>query len=337
VGARLALAGRMPTIPPRIVRAEARDRSTVLALLAEHTPGADVAHRHAWLYESNPHGAAVTFLAFDAGGTPMGLTSLFPRRVVVKGEVRMGAIGGDGYVRPAFRRRGVATALHRACLALMEESLLRGSGVEFMYGGPEPTNLVALERAGSRTITRLRRYSRSGPLQALFRLGGAMRGRSRTRLAPLEGADARVGEVFVGAAAGAAILPVRDPEQYAWRFRTPSRAQHPFAVMEGDTVTAICALERKGTQVAVIDFLAPREGWSATLRSAANAAGGDTLTTITTDGSPSAVDLLYAGFVPREGKGFQVLAPIDHPALPTLLNPASWQYVWADGDLDHVL
>ena len=44
-----------------------------------------------------------------------------------------------------------------------------------------------------------------------------------------------------------------------------------------------------------------------------------------------------AGFLPREGKGFQVLAPIDHPALPTLLDPASWQYVWADGDLDHVL
>lgn len=327
----------MPAIPPRIARAEERDRSTVLALLAEHTPGADVAHRHAWLYEGNPHGAAVTFLAFDEGGTPMGLTSLFPRRVVVKGEVRLGAIGGDGYVRPAFRRRGVATALHRACLALMQENLRSGAGVEFMYGAPEPTNLVALERAGSRTITRLRRYSRSGPLQTIFRLGGALAGRTRTRLAPLEGADARVGEVFAGAAAGAALLPVRDPEQYAWRFRTPSRAQQPFAVIEDDAVTAICALERKGTQVAVVDFLAPRDGWSATLRSTANAAGGETLTTITTDGGPSATDLLYAGFVPREGKGFQVLAPSDHPALPTLLDPASWQYVWADGDLDHVL
>src|SRR4051812_17876686 len=113
----------MPSFPPRIVRAEERDRPTVLALLAEHTPGADVARRHEWLYESNPHGAAVTFLAFDEGGTPMGLTSLFPRRVVVKGEVRLGSIGGDGYVRPAFRRRGVATALHRACLALMQENL----------------------------------------------------------------------------------------------------------------------------------------------------------------------------------------------------------------------
>jgi GNAT superfamily N-acetyltransferase len=330
----------MPTPPARIARAEERDRSTVLALLAEHTPGADVARRHAWLYEGNPHGAAVTFLAFDEGGTPMGLTSLFPRRVVVKGEVRLGAIGGDGYVRPAFRRRGVATALHRACLALMQESLRKGAGVEFMYGAPEPNNLVALERAGSRTITRLRRYARSGPLQAIFRLGGAMRGRGRaraTRLVPLEGADARVADVFEDAAVGAAILPVRDPTQYAWRFRAPSRAQHAFAVMEGDDAVALCALERKGPQVALVDFLAPRDRWSATLRGTANAAGGEALTMITTDGSAASGELVYAGFLPREGKGFQVLAPEDHPALPVLLDAASWDYVWADGDLDHVL
>ena len=134
--------------PARIARAAPSDRAIVLTLLAEHTPGTDVVRRHAWLYERNPHGPAVTFLAYDDDGTPMGLTSLFPRRVLVKGEVRIGAIGGDGYVRPAYRRRGVATALHRACLALMEENLRAGAGVEFMYGAPEPHNLGALERAG---------------------------------------------------------------------------------------------------------------------------------------------------------------------------------------------
>jgi GNAT superfamily N-acetyltransferase len=323
--------------PARIARADARDRSTVLTLLAEHTPGTDVARRHAWLYESNPHGPAVTFLAYDEDGTPMGLTSLFPRRVLVKGEVRIGSIGGDGYVRPTYRRRGVATALHRACLSLMEENLRAGVGVEFMYGAPEPNNLGALERAGSRTITRLRRYGRSGPIQAVFRLGGALRRQKRTRLDALEGADPRVTAVFSEAAVNAAILPVRDPTQYAWRFRTPSRAQHAFAVLEDNAVVALCALERKGSTVALIDFLAPHDRWSATLRGAANAAGGETLTTITTDGSSAATDLVCAGFLPRESKGFQVLAPADHPRLSTLLDPGSWHYVWADGDLDHVL
>jgi GNAT superfamily N-acetyltransferase len=323
--------------PARIARAEARDRSTVLALLAEHTPETDVARRHSWLYEGNPHGPAVTFVAYDDDGTPMGLTSLFPRRVMVRGEVRTGSIGGDGYVRPAYRRRGVATALHRACLALMEDNLRSGEGVEFMYGAPEPSNLGALERAGARAITRLRRYGRSGPIQAIFRLGGALRGQGRTRLVALDGADPRVAAVFAEAAPKAAILPVRDPAQYAWRFRAPSRAQHGFVVLEGDSVVGLCALERKGTMVALVDFLAPRDRWSATLRGAANAAGGEALTTITTDGSAAATDLVCAGFLPRESKGFQVLAPDDHPRLSTLLDPASWHYVWADGDLDHVL
>jgi GNAT superfamily N-acetyltransferase len=323
--------------PARIARAAPSDLPIVLTLLAEHTPGTDVVRRHAWLYERNPHGPAVTFLAFDDDGTPMGLTSLFPRRVLVKGEIRIGAIGGDGYVRPAYRRRGVATALHRACLALMEENLRAGVGVEFMYGAPEPHNLGALERAGSRTITRLRRYGRSGPIQAIFRLGGALRRQRRTRLDALDGADPRVSRVFAEAAAGAAILPMRDPAQYAWRFRAPSRAQHGFAVLEDEQVVALCALERKGSTVALVDFLAPHDRWSATLRGAANAAGGETLTTITTDGSSAATDLVCAGFLPRESKGFQILAPDTHPRLSTLLDPGSWHYVWADGDLDHVL
>src|SRR4051812_42934916 len=139
---------------PFVARAGEHDRATVLTLLAEHLPGADVARRHQWLYESNPHGAAITFIARDEAGTPMGLTSLFPRKVAVDGVVRVGSIGGDGYVRPAFRRRGVATALHRACLELMRVGG-RDGGVEFMYGAPEPENLRALERAGARTITSL--------------------------------------------------------------------------------------------------------------------------------------------------------------------------------------
>src|SRR5690348_4112158 len=124
----------------RILRAGEQDRPTVLSLLAEHLPGTDVARRHAWLYEQNPHGRAVTFLAFGSGGVPAGLTSLFPRRVVVDGHLRTGAMGGDGYVRPVFRRRGVATALHRACLATMRGAHDRGDpeAVEFMFGAPQP-------------------------------------------------------------------------------------------------------------------------------------------------------------------------------------------------------
>src|SRR5438105_13906686 len=120
-----------------IVRAAQRERSDVLELLAEHLPGTDVASRHAWLYERNPHGRALTAIAYEAQtGVPVGLTSVFPRKVLVGGEVRLGSMGGDGYVRPAFRRRGIAAELHKACVALMKQA-----DVEFMFGPPEPYNL----------------------------------------------------------------------------------------------------------------------------------------------------------------------------------------------------
>ena len=86
-------------------------------------------------------------VAYDAeDGTPAGLTSVFPRKVSVDGRLRLGAMGGDGYVRPAFRRRGLATALHAASRAAM-----RAEGVEFMFGPPLPHNLGALVKAGSRS------------------------------------------------------------------------------------------------------------------------------------------------------------------------------------------
>src|SRR5580704_15999728 len=129
-----------------IARAAAPDRPTVLRLLAEYLPGTDVVRRHEWLYEKNPHGRAVTFLAVGKDGTPLGLTSLFPRRAIVDGVIRTGSIGGDGYVRPAFRRRGVATALHRACLDVLRAD---PGAIEFMYGPPVANNLAALLRAGS--------------------------------------------------------------------------------------------------------------------------------------------------------------------------------------------
>ncbi len=310
-----------------VTRAGENDRATVLTMLAEHLPGADVAQRHLWLYESNPHGAAITFIARDASGTPMGLTSLFPRKVMVDGTIRMGSIGGDGYVRPAFRRRGVATALHRACLELM-----RDGEVEFMYGAPEPDNLSALTRAGAHAITSLRRFGRPAVLHGLFRAFGC-----RASLVEIQGADPRVAEIWEQAAERTGILPVRDPSQYAWRFNAPSRLQRAYVVLEGGRAVALCALERRGDAAAIIDFLAPRKRYAAALRAAACAAGGARMTTLVNEDSPAVPALLFSGFLPRERKHFQVLAPKEHPSARTLLDPLSWHYMWADGDLDKIL
>src|SRR5262249_1133052 len=129
------------------------DRAQVLKLLARMSPD-DVAERYRWLYQGNPHGRALTWLALDPDtGEAAGCTSVFPRRVIVDGAERRGSMGGDCFVEPAARRRGLATRLHLQSFADMHTL-----GVDFMYGPPVPNNLAALVKAGSKVVTGFKRW-----------------------------------------------------------------------------------------------------------------------------------------------------------------------------------
>jgi GNAT superfamily N-acetyltransferase len=322
-----------------VLQAAAPDRPTVLRLLAEYLPGADVVRRHEWLYEKNPHGPAMTFLAVGKDGTPIGLTSLFPRRAIVDGVIRTGSIGGDGYVGPAFRRRGVATALHRACLDAMRAGRDGGPGaVEFMCGGPLVHNLEALVRAGSRPVTSLRRFVRPRPVHRVLSLVARLLGRAPARLVEFSADDRRAAEMWERARGAARVMPVRDPAHYAWRFgAAPSRAQQAYAVVEGGRTTAICALERRGRCVALRDLLAPPGQYVPALRATANAVDADLLMMVMNEDAAPSRDLWRAGFIRRESKRFQVLTPADHPAAATLFDPRCWYFTWGDGDVDRIL
>ena len=100
--------------------AEPRDRGEILGLVRElfGPDGArdiDIERRHTWLYDDNPHGQAITWLAIDdETGAVAGCSSFFPRRMALPGRTVRGALGGDCFVHPRLRRRGVGTALHRA-------------------------------------------------------------------------------------------------------------------------------------------------------------------------------------------------------------------------------
>jgi len=338
-GERARLLARLLPSPPgmldaefRIVRATGREAPHVLELLAEHMPGTDVRRRHEWLYERNPHGRSVTVVGYDPRGVPAGITSVFPRRVLVGGNIRLGAIGGDGFVRPAYRRRGLASALHRVCREAMAKE-----GVEFMYGPPEPHNLKALLRAGSRLVGEVRRYARMPGLhRALVSLSRlAFR---RLRLEPLSGLDARVAAVWERVAAFARVSPVRDPTQYAWRFgATPSGRQRGYALVEGGRPLALCALERRGDAVAIVDLFAPPERYVEAARAVADAADARHVYVQLSANGRGASALWRAGFVPRDRKAFQVLAATDDPDAAALFGADSWYYTWADGDVDEVL
>src|SRR5437762_7743438 len=115
------------------------DREHVIKLMGGIYSG-DMSERYTWLYEDNPHGKALTWVAVERETSePVGCTSIFPRRVMVDGRERIGGIGGDCVIEPRVRRQGLATALHAISFTKMRES-----GVDFRYGRPTPTNLGAL-------------------------------------------------------------------------------------------------------------------------------------------------------------------------------------------------
>jgi GNAT superfamily N-acetyltransferase len=330
----------------------ARDRATVLALLEEYLatiPGeAAAARRYAWLYLDNPHGKAATYVARSATGEPAGLTSLFPRRVLCDGKVLIGAIGGDGYVRPAFRRRRIATRLHRAALEDMPRA-----GIDFMYGPPEPNNLKALLSSGATVVGEVRRFTRvlqprrlgsRGPLAAVARL--LLRPpASSLRLIPLSGVpDPRVDEVFndastEGDAGGFRIVPVRDAAFYAWRFgASPAGRQRPFLVVDGSAPVGLVVLDRSDGRTALCDLVSRRGQRRAVLGAVLHASRDDESVRFQCHVPAKQLEraLHLAGFIPREGKPFQVQVRSNHPLRTLLVDPAAWLYTWGDGDVDHI-
>src|ERR1044071_8406683 len=217
--------------------ADDNDRQQVIRLMG-NVYARDMGGRYDWLYKSNPHGRALTWLAIErASGEAVGCTSIFPRRVMVNGCERTGSIGGDCYIEPRVRRQGLATALHLASFAQMHVG-----GIEFMYGPPTPNNLGALVKAGSHLVTGYRRWVRPLTSRGAYRAAfSRMPTKFEARLADfpimvldrLTRSDARgftVSEIFEFGdefdalfAAAADTQPVdciRDRHYLAWRYRS---------------------------------------------------------------------------------------------------------------------
>jgi len=331
--------------PALIRRAGPKDVEVILSLLREHLgDGHDVAARYEWLYRNNPHGEAVTFLAFDrATNTPAGLTSLFPRYVWVKGKKLRGSIGGDGFVRPRFRRRGIATALHRACLHSMDDG-----PVELMYGPPEPTNLAALVRAGSKIVCQLRRFVRpldAGRLVPVAALSAPLTRllqpkRSPLRLRPLTSHDLpSVDRIWERAARDLDVAPVRDARFYDWRFhRCLGGKQRPYVVWDGDRRLGLCALERGKGRTVICDIVAERRDYEAVVEAICfHCKDDEAIEVRLNERGPIASLLWRKGFVPRDRKAFQVLVDPKHPSAHQLYRAQAWYYTTGDGDVESVL
>ena len=77
------------------------DTDDVAQLIREMIPGVSADARLAWMHYANPAGRALTWIASEDGELA-GCTSYFPWRLVLDGTPVLGALGGDGYVRPIY-------------------------------------------------------------------------------------------------------------------------------------------------------------------------------------------------------------------------------------------
>lgn len=329
-----------PNVSFVVREATPSDRGEIETLIAEMIPGCDVASRWRWLYESNPGGPAITWLAIAASGEVAGCTSFFPFRLRLDDREVRGALGGDGYVRPAFRRKGVGALLHDASRRAMPTH-----DIACMYGAPGAMNVTPLKHGGSRetgTVVRWARPLRGSALPVpawlhspLSRLLGVQ---SRAHLDKATTNDPRIDSVWHATRNHLRLTAVRDAAFYTWRFdEAPAQRQTSYVILDNNRPIGACALEplRDGRTLRIVDLLATPEAWHACLR-AIIALGTDTeaeildLKLLEHDGRTR--QMWRSLFVERDRKPFLCMIPTDGD--DRFIDPARWFYTQADSDLD---
>jgi GNAT superfamily N-acetyltransferase len=319
--------------------ATAADRAEIVALLREMMPDVDVEARWRWLYEDNPGGRALTWLATE-GGAVAGCTSFFPFRLWLDGEVVRAALGGDGYVRPAFRRRGLGGLLHEASRHAMGEH-----GIGCMYGAPGAMNVTPLKHGGSREIGHVARWIRPMRLSALG-LGLPLLGQLPIDV-PLRAAsldemhpdDPRIDEVWHQACRDLRLAAVRDAAFYTWRFlRSPARHQRAYVIVRRGQPIGVCAVEpvHGGATLRIVDLVTVSGAWHAGLRAilrhaaAQRAVRSVDIKLFARDGRRRRMWL--SRFTERDSKPFLCMIP--KAGDRRFLDPERWYYNGADSDLD---
>jgi GNAT superfamily N-acetyltransferase len=322
-----------------IRRATTADRAHVEALLVELFPddGEEGARRrYEWIHLGNPHGVSLVWLAIDDSGAVAGCATYFPRRIVVHGRVTRAVLGGDCWVRPAFRRRGIAKALHAAGRREMPEH-----GIEVLFGTPTKANETPLLQNGARNIGFATRFAR--PLR-LVRVpmselvlscgwGGGV-------LEPVRGIDQRIDSIWDRVQHEIGVGTVRDGAFYDWRFaRAPSGRQHAFViVVDGEPIGA-CALECVDGYLRVVDLVAPRDRWGVVIgavvdHARANHPDVGSITFRLVEEEASSRVLWRWGLLGRNKNVFNILLPEGEPRAEVYYDPRRWFLSFADTDVD---
>jgi GNAT superfamily N-acetyltransferase len=318
-----------------------RDTHAVAQLIREMIPGVAADARLEWMYEKNPAGRALTWIASEAGEVA-GCTSYFPWRLSLDGDPVLCALGGDGYVRPKFRRRGLGALLHDAARDGMQEA-----GIACMYGAPGAMNLTPLKHAGSREVGHVARWARplrglaigiqQPPFERMAR--SLLRPRFAPKLERMVPGDERVDDVWLAFSPTVPLAAIRDSTFYTWRFLSaPAQRQPAYVIVDKHRPIGACALEvmNEGRSQRIVDLIAIPGAWQRCLAAIA-AHAAETTDVHFIDIKLMALDgrrrhMWRAGFTERDSKPFLVVIPKDGDR--RFLDPQRWFYCGGDSDLD---
>jgi hypothetical protein len=261
--------------------------------------------------------------------------------LMLDGKPVRAALGGDGYVRPKFRRRGLGGLLHDAARRAMPDN-----DIGCMYGAPGAMNVTPLKHGGSREVGHVARWVRPvrgaalgirpAPLDRLVR--GILRPRFVPYLDPMTRGDARVNDVWQAFAPTMRLGAIRDAEFYTWRFiDAPAHREPAFVIVSRGTPIGACALEvmNSARTLRIVDLIAVPGQWHACLSAIARHAAETDVHTV--DIKLMALDgrrrqMWRAGFLERDSKPFLVVIPVDGDR--RFVDPLRWFYCGADSDLD---
>lgn len=341
-------------------RLEDRDKEAFLPFLARWLSDRPISEHFNWLYRGNPHGDAITWIAvLENDNRIVGCTSTFPRRMRIDGETVLGSFGGDAFVDPDFRRRGIAQSLHEYCSTDMQRL-----GIECLYGFPVPANLRAFLRAGALNPCNFQQFQhllhantimKPLGLRHIASLVGPVFGSGVERfltaklfrkpppgsqLRVVDAFDEAVDELFDSVADRLFTCCVRDAEYLNWRF-----ARHPhktFTLVEwrdDGRLLAYAVLNWADMECRIVDFIACDTGsighdFLASLAGLARDNGKWSLVSYLNGRGPEADLFRRSGFIqPETGRPFMVHTIHDPQRDRILGDPEKWFLMSGDDDV----
>lgn len=299
------------------------DRTGLIQLFRRFLTDSYNGHKFDWLYQRNPDGRALAWIAYEDGtGEIAGASAAFPRQMHANGAQALGLILGDFCMVEKYRSLGPALKLQRMSL-----DAVNGQPFELCYDFPSQSMMAIYRRLGLREAGRLQRWAKpfrvnrrierlvgsstlSRPISAVANLSLRHRGRSGDpSTCDLTIQDSPCGEEFTvldqGLRARSGFRTSRTAQFLNWRYLAHPTVKHQIltARREG-RLLGYAVTTNLPMDCAIVDLCALDDDVVARLIYGAaehlRQQGADAVSVYANSGHPWARLFERAGFLQRE-------------------------------------